>query len=858
MRALTEAGLAVMLVYPWSKQPADMRAPQRKTADDRAAREAARAADRRGWERVKSPAGLALATTDAAVLDGYLDRYLKVFADRYPEGVAVNLAVEVGGSGLVVIDCDTAGQVAAFLADAEADPDTAPTVRSPGQLGPDGTMVHSDGGHYWFTVPEGVELPSCPGAMTVGAAAGDAYSVLWDRRYVLIPPSVRAEGDYTAAGEVHALPGWLADRITAHGQARAERSRDRAALPADGDLAGRIDAWAEGVTWTEILEPLGWVPATRPDSCGCEVWTAPGDHASPKSATAHDSGCGAGRYTETNAPLHIWTDHDRAPFDGWVAERGTATLSKLQAVAAAYHDNDEGAAMTAEGLTGGYARAVDDLPADFGKTDAEARAASESDPPSPPSPPPGDTATSDPTAQSVAEAKAQVAAAVNAADAMFESTAILRHIAACADARGSSRSAVLVQVLMRTALAVPPCVVIPASLGGDHVGLSVLAAVTGETSGGKGRAEAVGRDAVVLSSHGRVRRFAPMTPSTGEGLVSMFAETEKNAMTGRIVTRVHTPAVLLSFKDIDTFGALASRSGNSLVGALLSLYMGDHLGGFTREGARRVMLPAHTVVAGLSAGMQPEKGDVLLSPAMRDSGIPQRFLWTPVRNGRKTPRSTPPAPMTVEVPDLGVSSDPFDVETVFAPDEQIDPADLRRIEVAERVTAEIHAADEAKDLDVFGAVPDGQDQLLGHAMLTRVKVAFLLAVLHGETAVSAQWWELAGLVMAVSEATSNAVAVASGAAEIVAERQAGERIGHRFAASDQVRDDAKVRQVAERLAARVGDDWTAVNGKSVISASKHGLIPDAWRWLIDTGRVEAEEYEYQAGRITWRYRRVGR
>lgn len=359
MRALTEAGLAVMLVYPWSKQPADMRAPQRKTADDRAAREAARAADRRGWERVKSPAGLALATTDAAVLDGYLDRYLKVFADRYPEGVAVNLAVEVGGSGLVVIDCDTAGQVAAFLADAEADPDTAPTVRSPGQLGPDGTMVHSDGGHYWFTVPEGVELPSCPGAMTVGAA-GDAYSVLWNRRYVLIPPSVRAEGGYTAAGEVHALPGWLADRITAHGQARAERSHDRAARPADGDLAGRIDAWAEGVTWAEILEPLGWVPATRPDSCGCEVWTAPGDHASPKSATAHDSGCGAGRYTETNAPLHIWTDHDRAPFDGWVAERGTATLSKLQAVAAAYHDNDEGAAMTAEGLTGGYALAVDD------------------------------------------------------------------------------------------------------------------------------------------------------------------------------------------------------------------------------------------------------------------------------------------------------------------------------------------------------------------------------------------------------------------------------------------------------------------------------------------------------------------
>ncbi|MGV0648748.1 bifunctional DNA primase/polymerase [Mycobacterium kansasii] len=357
---LAEAGLAVMLVYPWAKQPADMRTPTKRNADDRAAREAARAAGRRGWERVKSPAGLALATTDTAVLDGYLDRYLKTFGDRYPDGVPVNLAVEVGTSGLVVVDCDTADQLAAFLADAEADAETPPTVRSPGQLGPDGTMVHRDGGHFWFMVPEGVELPvSPPGSMTDPAGG---YAVLWDRRYVLIPPSVRAEGPYTTTGDVHDLPVWLAERITAHGKQRAERAErnhDRDGGAGD-DLAERIDQWAESVSWASILEPLGWTPVARPDSCGCEVWTAPGDHASPKSATAHDSGCGAGRYTETNAPLHVWTDHDRAPFDGWLAERGTSTMSKLQAVAAGYYDNDEGAAMTAEGLTGGHALALDD------------------------------------------------------------------------------------------------------------------------------------------------------------------------------------------------------------------------------------------------------------------------------------------------------------------------------------------------------------------------------------------------------------------------------------------------------------------------------------------------------------------
>lgn len=357
MRLLAEAGLAVLFVSPGSKVPCDMRSPQRRIADDRAAQEAAKAAERRYWRRAKSPAGWGLATTDVDVLDGYLARYLMIFARRYPDGVPVNLAVEVGGSGLVVVDCDTAGQVAAFLA--EDDTSTAPTVLSPGQLGPDGTMVHSDGGHYWFTVPEGVELVSSPGAMAVGAA-GDAYSVMWDRRYVLIPPSVRTEGAYTVAGEVHTLPGWLADRITAHGQARAEREAQRAERMVGG--GDQITQWGASVTWAEILEGTDWTNSGKVDGCGCDVWTAPGPHASPKSATAHELGCG--REGSDDPCLHIWTDHDIEPFGPVVDEHGPH-LTRLRAVAAIHYDNDLGAAMT--DLSDAYNDLAVDLPADFGK-----------------------------------------------------------------------------------------------------------------------------------------------------------------------------------------------------------------------------------------------------------------------------------------------------------------------------------------------------------------------------------------------------------------------------------------------------------------------------------------------------------
>lgn len=401
IRQLAEAGLAVLFIYPGSKLPADLRIPQQRNADDRKAREAARDAGRRDWQRVKSAAGLALATTDTDMLDRYLKRYVELFSTwqntdgevvpfnakkaaelTMAEPVAVNLAVETGGSRLVVIDCDTAAQLERFYDVAlpegvPAENRPVPTILTPGQVGKGGdaadgdTWAHRDGGHFWFTVPEGIELSTSVGTMTW--PGDDGFAVLWDHRYALIPPSVRPEGAYSAPGEVHDLAesGWLVEAITDYAGRRIERSGQRAGEPADGDMAARIDAWAEGVSWASILEPLSWTLAARADSCGCEVWTAPGPHGSPKSATAHDSGCTAGRYTETNAPLHIWTDHDRAPFDAWLAERGTATLSKLQAVAAGYYDNDTGAAMDDLGIEASDIDAMvppgEALPADFGK-----------------------------------------------------------------------------------------------------------------------------------------------------------------------------------------------------------------------------------------------------------------------------------------------------------------------------------------------------------------------------------------------------------------------------------------------------------------------------------------------------------
>lgn len=384
IRQAADLGLNLLFVYPDSKQAADMRTPRQKAADDRHAQAAAQEAGRRDWAIVKSPAGLSLATSDKTVLDRYLKRYIQMFSTwvTVPKGdedhvevewskkaedageitisepAAINLAVEVGGSGVVVVDCDTVAQMRRWFEVNGLDPDMdlPPTIVTPGQIGKGdlddpNTWVHADGGHFWFTVPDRY-LPVLPrhlGAMTWGGDNG--FAVLWDRRYVLIPPSTRPEGAYEQLGHVYELPDWLAEEIIKAGERRVQRAAlSGGARTENTDLADLVDTWAQNVSWTSILEPMGWTPAPRADSCGCAVWTAPGDHASRKSATAHDTGCSAGRYSEVNAPLYIWTDHDIDPFGSWVAEHGQ-TISKLQAVAVISFGGNIGKAMDGLGVT---------------------------------------------------------------------------------------------------------------------------------------------------------------------------------------------------------------------------------------------------------------------------------------------------------------------------------------------------------------------------------------------------------------------------------------------------------------------------------------------------------------------------
>jgi hypothetical protein len=348
VRALADAGLAVVFVDPASKKPLDLRTTHARRKDDAAAQAAALERGDPNYLRAESDAGVYLATTDRTRLDSYVKQAAKAYGED-----RVNLGVEVGRSRLLIVDVDTEAEVETFARDwAAATGETyrplTPTVSSPGKvkIDTDGVedWVHKGGGHFWFTLPDDMPLPE-GGTGAYKAPGGNGWIAYWANRQILIPPSVRTEGPYIWNGPVRPLPGWIYDRI----MSQTNERKAKAAARIESGVDSPIDAWAAGTKWSTLLEPDGWTNTGVIDTCGCEIWTAPGPHDSPKSATAHDLGCSLDHYDGSggHAPLHLWTDNPPDGLARYVNARGTQTLSRLQYVAWTHHDGNEGEAAKA-------------------------------------------------------------------------------------------------------------------------------------------------------------------------------------------------------------------------------------------------------------------------------------------------------------------------------------------------------------------------------------------------------------------------------------------------------------------------------------------------------------------------------
>lgn len=678
-------GLHMLFIQPGGKEPVDLRTPKERREEDGAAQDAARAAGRRNWDRAKSKGGVYLATADPDRLAELLGRY----RSRYGADCAVNLGVALGPSHLLVVDCDTAEEVAQLRGLLSLPTDAAPTVRTPGALR-DGEWVHRDGGHFWFVLPVDDEVP----ATRKLGRAGTAYG---GDRYVVIPPSVRPEGGYAATGAVRAYGGGLRIAVAA-----AEPERAAVASVPDEGLALSVDSWAASVLWDALLASAGWVPTSRPDVCGCATWTAPGDHASPKSATAHDAGCGKWEDSDPeNRPLHIWTDHPGPELEAWIASTGKRTMSKLQFLAVTEHGGDVGAAMSALGIEPDRAAALG-----FG---ADAAGFGFGDP--------------------VVKADPMVLA-----PEFWERRGFLRHIRDAAWSRDESPHGVLLAVLALLGAYVDPAVRVDTGIK-SPLPLTFYAGLV--STSGVGKSSAVSAAERLLSVQlpsPEVAGFAAATEvpralglGTGQGIAEAYMGSvrELDAATGKQVSvrKQVRHKVVLHADEAGEMLAMMEQRQSTLAAVLRSAWSG-HLRGHanaTAESRREIT----EFSLGLIVGFQREVLARLLTTAELENGTPQRFLFGPVAD--------PYAPDIDAVPD---DPGPLVVDLTAVESVRLS-ADLAR-----RVRLDSLARRR-------GTVDVPQLESQRPAMLART--AALLAILDGgRSTVEAEDWELAEMLFTVS------------------------------------------------------------------------------------------------------------
>ncbi|MGU3502893.1 hypothetical protein [Mycobacterium sp. C31M] len=375
----------------------------------------------------------------------------------------------------------------------------------------------------------------------------------------------------------------------------------------------------------------------------------------------------------------------------------------------------------------------------------------------------------------------------------------LRKIYEWAQARHVSPWAVLFGVLLRVSASVPHFVQLPGVIGG-RASLNLLCAFVGRSGTGKGASAAVAalawpEDLLVL----------PL--GSGQGIAEAFT---KRSESDEIVP------VIFDVSEIDTLTGLTRTQGSIVLPTIKSMAMGEQLGqaNATKGASRNV--PAHSYRACMSVGAQPGHTGVLFSDT--SGGTPQRFLWVSVTDPNIADGEfDDPEPLDTDMPEWAPDADGV-FEIVYAIPE---------------IAAAIKAANTARNR---GEV----DALDGHALLTRCKVAALMAIMHGRTAVIERDWIMSGTIMEVSDQTRASLLQQEADIRAAAIRERGRADAMRSEGREDYQRDQIVSvkaSIVTTLTKRGGAaSWSDLR-ESLGKAHRRKLLPLALAELIEEGQV---------------------
>jgi Bifunctional DNA primase/polymerase, N-terminal len=419
-----------------------------------------------------------------------------------------------------------------------------------------------------------------------------------------------------------------------------------------------------------------------------------------------------------------------------------------------------------------------------------------------------------------AEPKPDECSLVCASD-FWTQRAYLEHIQQAARARLVSPWSLLGVVLAKVAAEMNPRLALPAVVGGRGT-LDFYTAIVGPSGAGKSAVVSVADElrSWTAASHG---------VGSGEGLIHSYVQRVNLAGRGEpadYVMRQHTERCFVVEDEVSRWGALASRTGSTLVPIICTMWSGGAVDLNYADPSRRLTLDRGSYRIGMVVGVQPHRAEILLDDA--DAGTPQRFLWVDTRDSG--------AELGVQWPGV----------LPWRPPTLPDGAGPLEMSIPETAKQELRASRLGMTKDW---VTDG---LTGHKGYIRLKAAALLALLDGRVVVNDRDWELAAVVVGHSDRTLASIEAERQARRDAAWEKELSRVEERTVKAVDAEHGRREEQAFKRVAALISR-----NGGSV---SKRDIARTLGSRLKDCTEIVLEQLEEFTetgpnGRPMKRYRR---
>lgn len=628
---LAKAGASVLLIRPHSKLPDDRRSAAEKRND----------AAKFGTEA----SGHYSSTTDRNRLSRYFDRAHEADPDNVP-----NIGINIGRSGLVVVDCDSAEEKAALQAAAtdgtDRDPSSyTPTVTTPGSYDKDGNWVHKDGGHYYYLVDiDGFTLPETAGIK--GASVGDGGSIgdVKVGGYVVAPPSERNTGQYTVSGPVRGLSSapWLAEllssRVRSPEAATETAERRTEARTATEDYTapeGKMtySEWAREPdnSWQMLAAEFGWVdPTPAGGTCGpyCTGWLIPGgSKENRRSLVTHEAGCNATQPEDGAWPVQFHTDRIPDALVEYGRQRGNPDqkrFTKLSAVVSLRYGGDWDRFYAEESVASPAAHDPWDL------ADARVDVADGTDPDLTPAEYDGATQVLSGVEYHIPWLEPDITTEEEMSG-LWDADPRLRELYDLANSSLLGPYSLLGTLMARHGALVPPHVVLPV-LGGQDAshGVGSLNMMFGIVGGsGVGKSESIARSAHLVGPEA-VSLVPSADLATKQGVESAYVIRAASGQAHKFPHNYVRSRTFLAITDeVDSFTKEMDKD-NSPAATVRSAVSGAALGGKVANSDRDRRVPSQSYRFMGIMGIQPSHSGPLL--AGRTNGMPQRFLFLPAES----------------------------------------------------------------------------------------------------------------------------------------------------------------------------------------------------------------------------------